>query len=67
MILAIEEAKAKRKCTICEAPIERGANCVHVNVAGFRGASHANICLTCFRGTVTNMEASLPRQIGAAL
>ena len=67
MILAIEEAKAKRKCTMCEEPIEKGANCVAVNVAGFRGTSHANICLRCFRGTVTHMEASLPSQIGAAL
>jgi len=67
MILAIEEARAKRKCTMCDEPIDKGANFVHVNVAGFRGASHANICLPCFRGTVTHMDAMLPAQEGLVL
>jgi hypothetical protein len=56
MILAIEEAKAKRKCTMCANSIDKGCQCVHVNVAGFRGASHANICLACFRTTVTLID-----------
>ena len=67
MILAIEETKAKRKCTMCENPIDKGNQCIHVNVAGFRGGAHANICLRCFRSTTQGIDAALQGQKALAI
>jgi hypothetical protein len=47
--IAVEEARGRRQCKMCDGPVGKGELCLHIEMGTFKERASLNICMRCIR------------------